>query len=169
MRAAIHQQQTTSEIRPDPRPIDVSSRAAFVRTALPYADRVQRERGYPAAIILAMACLESNYGKSAPGNNFFGIKADPSWRGRRFEAKTWEDLDGKRVEISAWFRAYDDPTDSFRDLAEFLERNPRYGEALRWKHDPERFIGEVWEAGYATDGDYPKKVLGIVRDWGLLG
>jgi hypothetical protein len=150
-------------------PVDASSPAAFVRSVRPYAERVERETGVPAAIMIAMAVNETGYGKFAAGNNFFGIKADRGWRGSTTgDVRTWEVVDGQRVDITDVFRAYPDPADSFRDFAAFLRENSRYRECWECTGDPRRFIEAIWAAGYATDPDYPAKIMAIAGDWELL-
>lgn len=150
-------------------PIDHSSNEGFVKSVLPYARQVEAETGIPAAITVSMAINETGYGKYAAGNNFFGIKADPSWQGPTTgSVGTWEDYGNGPVQTRATFRAYDDPADSFRDFGRFLQENPRYADALAVKSDPVAFINAIKAAGYATDSEYPQKILAIARTWDLL-
>lgn len=143
---------------------DNSSSSAFLNSVLPYAQEVQQETGIPANLMAAIAANETGYGndKYTHGNNFFGIKADPGWKGPTTGSLgTWEVYNGQTVNIRDNFRAYTDPADSFRDFATFLQENPRYSEALRHTDDPERFIREVHKAGYATDPAWADKILRI--------
>ena len=57
-----------------------------------YKDAKQSElaTGVPALLTLAQAGLESAWGKSGPGNNFFGVKAGKNWTGETQKLKTWE-------------------------------------------------------------------------------
>lgn len=57
-----------------------------------YSDAKKSEQatGVPALVTLAQAGLESNWGKSAPGFNFFGIKSSGSWKGLTQKLRTWE-------------------------------------------------------------------------------
>lgn len=144
-----------------PAPIDASSPDRFLATAAPYAQQVEQETGIPARIMLGIAANETGYGKSAPGNNFFGIKGANLQTGATFTSPTWEVEGGKRVNTTANFRAYADPADSFRDFADFLQSNPRYGPALQRTSDPEAFIRAVHAAGYATDPNWSNQVLSI--------
>ena len=54
-------------------------------------------------------------GKSA--NNLFGIKADPSWKGKVAEVTTTEYVKGVAEKRVAKFRAYESADESFRDYA----------------------------------------------------
>ena len=47
----------------------------FKEKYLPYAMESERKTGLSAIFILAQAALETGWGKHAPGNMFFGIKA----------------------------------------------------------------------------------------------
>ena len=50
----------------------------------------QKVSGVPFLVTLAQAGLESNWGKSAPGFNFFGHKVGSTWTGETQKLKTWE-------------------------------------------------------------------------------
>ena len=47
----------------------------FIKTYKPYALETERKTGISHLFILAQAGLESGWGKSVPGNMFFGVKA----------------------------------------------------------------------------------------------
>jgi len=59
------------------------------------------------------------------------------------------------------FRAYEDPSQSFHDYADFLQSNPRYQQALSQADDAEAFTRSLQAAGYATDPQYADKILRI--------
>lgn len=149
----------------------------FFRTYYPYALQSQQNTGVPAVVTLAQAAIESGYGKYAYGNNFFGIKASPSWKGEIQRLKTWEcgktgnpTTDGIKDEIiqifpkgatggnklcpnhsyRVWgkFRKYASPRDSFIDHANFLKTNKRYAKAFDYTNNPNQFAIEVGLAGY---------------------
>jgi len=55
----------------------------FIKKFYPFAKEVEQETEIPALAIMAQAALESGWGKSAIGNNLFGIKyrkGDPGYR-----------------------------------------------------------------------------------------
>ncbi|VHN01341.1 mannosyl-glycoendo-beta-N-acetylglucosaminidase family protein [Streptococcus pyogenes] len=79
------------------------------------------------SLTAAQAILESGWGKHAPHNALFGIKADSSWTGKSFDTKTQEEYQaGVVTDIVDRFRAYDSWTDSIIDHGKFLNDNPRY-------------------------------------------
>jgi|GEM_PF-3337585 flagellum-specific peptidoglycan hydrolase FlgJ len=62
----------------------------FVNTYYPFAVQSEADTGVPALFTIAQAGLESGWGKSAPGFNFFGAKAGSSWKGATQMELTWE-------------------------------------------------------------------------------
>lgn len=122
----------------------------FVEKYGRYAYENEKRTGVPALVTLAQAAIESGWGKSAPGNMFFGVKADSSWTGARQYLWTTEFINGAYQKVQAWFRAYPSPLESFMDHGDFLRRNSRYKPAFQ-TNDPYAFAKAVANAGYATD------------------
>lgn len=151
-------------------PIDRSSRDAFIRSMLPYARKAAAKDGIPAEYLIAIPLNEQGWEYEAPGNNYFGIKADPGWTGPTTgPVATWEDYGEGRVDTMGTFRAYPSPAESFEDFGNFLRENSRYAHALDVLRDTRNgaaFIREVHAAGYATDPEWSMKIIsraGIVR------
>lgn len=119
-----------------------------------------------ARLAASQAALETNYGKSVVGNNYFGIKAGKSYAGPSVSAKTWEDTPNGRVNIVDRFRSYDSPTSSFRDWASNLGR--RWGNALSAPTlaDAVEGLNYGQPGGYATDRSYGNKIRAIDRKYG---
>lgn len=139
---------------------------SFVARIRPHAEAVAEALGVPARAVIAHAALESGWGAHAPGDNYFGIKADARWQGARSERATLEH-DGSALRAErADFRDYGGVAQGFADYAAFLRGNPRYADALR-ATDGAGFLQAVAEAGYATDPDYAAK-LSRVHDSPLL-
>jgi flagellum-specific peptidoglycan hydrolase FlgJ len=103
------------------------------------------------------------------GNNYFGIKADPSWTGQKITLPTKEYSDGTAHTVYADFRYYNAPGDSFRDYVKFLQVNPRYHNAgVFTANTPEEQADRIAAAGYATDPHYPdilKSVITTVKKY----
>nr|HEK9975407.1 glucosaminidase domain-containing protein [Streptococcus equi subsp. equi] len=79
------------------------------------------------SLTAAQAILESGWGKYAPHNALFGIKADSSWSGKSFDTKTQEEYQpGVVTDLVDRFRAYDSWDESILDHGQFLVDNPRY-------------------------------------------
>lgn len=130
---------------------------SFVEQVLPYARSAAERLGVPVRAVIAHAALESGWGAHAPGDNFFGIKADASWRGARAALPTQEFEGGRMHGRVEPFRRYEGAAQAFDDYAAFLQRNPRYREALQQTDGP-RFLNAVARAGYATDPAYADKL-----------
>jgi len=147
----------------------------FINKLKPDALKIQKNHGIPAAVIIAQAALETGWlrhpikdkytGKYA--YNLFGIKAAGGWSGETVTINTHEIIDNKRVDIEAEFRAYDSYAESILDHMNFLFENPRYKEVLK-KDDPIEFARGLQKAGYATDPDYAKKLISIMKSHDLL-
>ncbi len=120
--------------------------------------------------ILAVALLESAYGKSVLAekyNNFFGVKADPSWAGNKVTLPTHEEIHGKMILVNADFRVYPTPKESFANYVHFIS-GPRYVKAgvLGAKSSSIQFEA-LHEAGYATDSQYANKLRNVLKLMGI--
>ena len=124
------------------------------------AVREMIEFGVPASITLAQACLESSNGNSflaVEANNHFGIKCHGVWGGKtiRHEAETGPEC----------FRVYESPDESFSDHSRFLRSRPRYDFLFELDvTDYKAWAYGLSEAGYATDKEYPAKLIKIIED-----
>jgi flagellar protein FlgJ len=136
--------------------------SAFLGMLAQSAQDCQRKTGIPASITLAQAALESSWGARALGSNLFGIKADAAWKGRTVDVLTHEVVRGQSVAITAKFRAYSSWLESMVDHAQFLLKNPRYRDCFK-ETTGEGWARAVAKAGYATDPDYAKKLIDIMR------
>ena len=141
----------------------------FVAELRPAAERAARVIGTRAEAVIAVAALETGWGKhmpkrsdGSPSYNLFGIKSH-GWRGEVARSATLEFEQGafnRRVEP---FRAYSSPQQAVADFANFVTTQPRYGKALKVAANPEAFLTELHRAGYATDPSYGKKLLSILN------
>lgn len=139
-----------------------TSQKIFIDKYYASALEVSKRSGVPFPVVLAMAGLESGWGKYAPGNNFFGIKAGRSWTGKTQIKKTKEFINGKWIEVNATFRAYDTPEEAFEDFVKVLQNSFPYAFA---KIDPVDFVRElnaVANHKYATDPRYTEKIDQII-------
>ena len=83
-----------------------------------------------ARVMAAQAAHESGFGESAPGYNYFGIKAGSSWDGKTNTLTTHEIENGKRVKTKAKFRAYDSPEEAVADRIAFMaDKFPAFNQA----------------------------------------
>ena len=123
-----------------------------------------------AATILAAAGLESGNGGSflaSKYNNFFGIKADSSWTGKKVILPTKEqDKTGKVFTVNAPFRWYDSPTDSFRNYVHFISGTRYVKAGVLAATTPEEQFAALHKAGYATDISYVEKLTAKLASFG---
>lgn len=134
-----------------------------------HAEAASQDSGIPAHLMLGQAALESGWGKrqiigsdGTASNNLFGIKAGPNWKGKTVDAVTTEYINGvpqKRIEK---FRAYDTYADSFRDFANLMQSNPRYGQVLENTGNAAAYSQALQDAGYATDPNYASKLKRVI-------
>jgi uncharacterized protein YraI len=142
----------------------------FIAAAAPGAQRGWREFGVPPSVTIAQAILESGWGRSGlatTDKNYFGIKCFDGNHGTIANGchvyKTNECTKaGDCFGTTASFRTYSSQADSFRDHGNFLRVNSRYKPAFTYTRDANKFIWNVWKAGYATDPKYYTKVTGIM-------
>jgi flagellum-specific peptidoglycan hydrolase FlgJ len=135
----------------------------YIDTYKDVAQSNMKKYGIPASIILGQAILESGSGTgalSSQANNHFGIKCHKDWLG---ESVKYDD-----DSIAECFRKYDKAADSFRDHALFLTGRPRYASLFNLeKTDYKAWAKGLKAAGYATDVQYPTKLIGIIERFQL--
>ncbi|HFD1883294.1 glucosaminidase domain-containing protein [Streptococcus pyogenes] len=116
------------------------------------------------SLTAAQAILESGWGKHAPHNALFGIKADSSWTGKSFDTKTQEEYQaGVVTDIVDRFRAYDSWDESIADHGQFLVDNPRY-EAVIGETDYKKACYAIKAAGYATASSYVELLIQLIEE-----
>lgn len=142
-------------------PVDLSgNKEAFVSALMPAAIEASKRTGVDPRIIVAQAAQETGWGRSAPGNNFFGIKSHGKGGGQTFT--THEVINGKRVKIQDSFRKFASPADSVAGYADFLLANPRYRKMMS-AQGLDAQLQALGASGYATDPNYASSVGSIAR------
>lgn len=136
------------------------SRQEFIDMLLPAAMEASQRTGIDPRIIVAQAAQETGWGRSAPGNNFFGIKSHGQGGGQAL--KTHEYINGNRVNVTDNFRTFADPADSVRGYADFILNNPRY-KPLMAAQGLDAQLEALQASGYATDPNYSRSVGSIAR------
>ena len=143
------------------------TQAQFIAAAVPLAQQGQREFRVPASVTIAQAILESGWGKSrltANDRNFFGIKCftqGPIANGCHTYPTSECDPLGLCTPTVASFRTYASAADSFRDHGKLLATS-RYQAAFSYTNNPNQFIVEVRNAGYATSPTYSQGVQNVM-------
>lgn len=96
-------------------------------------------------------------------NNYFGIKADKNWKGKKIALST--PRDGKPVNF---FRVYTMPLDSMKDHTTFLLKNSRYTTYGVFKaKTPEAQAEALQKAGYSESPTYSKALIGLIKAYRL--
>lgn len=119
--------------------------------------------GFFKSVIIAQAAIESNWGRSALSakyNNFFGIKAGKSWKGKTVNMQTGEVFDGKNLTINSNFRVYGSLVESIRDRNRLL-RMPRYKNVEPAKTPLEQ-VQAIRFAGYCTATNYVSSIMATI-------
>ena len=147
----------------------------FIAAAVPGAQLGWRQYGVPPSVTIAQAILESGWGRSGLASthrNYFGIKCQNGRFGSLangcYTYRTNECTKaGKCFGTTGSFRTYASMSASFRDHGNFLKVNSRYKPAFAHTRNANKFIWNVWKAGYATDPNYYTKITGIMASNGL--
>jgi len=142
----------------------------FVTAITEPAKHVQAKLKIPFEVVIAQAALETGWGqkiiKTSQGessNNLFNIKADSRWQGDKTSTDTLEFQQGAMVKKREPFRVYSSIAESVNDYVNFLSSNERYQPALEQPSNVEQFLHKLQSAGYATDPNYAKKIMGTLR------
>jgi len=152
------------------RPVDrpITGKEQFIKRLQPFARQAAFELGVDPNVLLSQAALETGWGKAVikksngdSSFNLFNIKADKSWQGPQTRKSALEFESGIGRKKMAAFRAYDSYQSSFKDYVNFIKNNPRYANAIKMASNPERYMRELQQAGYATDPAYADKVMRI--------
>ena len=159
----------TRPVRPVDGSVDTEGQRAFLAPLIPHAHASARRLGTSADAVLAIAALESGWGRAVArdedgrsSHNLFGIKARPDEPGAVTHL-TAEYVDGERHEVLARFRAFSDRASAIDGFASFVLDNPRYAQALEHAADPPEFLRRLHAAGYATDPRYADKAIEVMR------
>lgn len=141
----------------------------FLEPLIPHAKRSAKRLGTSHEAILAIAALETGWGKlmiktdqGQNSHNLFGIKATARDKVIARNTTT-EFIDGRAEKIEANFRTYKSSAEAVDGFATFVLENPRYSNALKHASEPERFLQELQSAGYATDPNYANKAISVMR------
>lgn len=135
-------------------------RQQFIQQIMPYAIEASKRTGVDPRIIVGQAALESNYGQSAPGMNFFGIKSHGREGGQTLN--TTEYGSGGAYKTADSFRKYGSMGESVDDYARFITENKRYA-PVREAQGIDAQLAALQKSGYATDPQYGSKVGSIAK------
>lgn len=141
----------------------INSTREYIEEFAEIAQYEMRAFGIPASITLAQGILESGSGKgqlTLKTNNHFGIKCHTGWQGEY----DFHDDDAK----GECFRKYNHPMFSFRDHSIFLASRSRYRFLFNYRRDDyKKWAYGLRKAGYATDKQYPQKLIALIDRYDL--
>lgn len=149
--------------------VGIMTRQQFIDKFSSAIQSASKGTGLYPSVMMAQAILESGNGNSSLTklyNNFFGIKADSSWTGAKVLMPTTEVINGVSESINDYFRSYKSPLDSFKDRIKFLQGFSRY-KNLFTATTPEQQATELQQDGYATDPNYPTKLINLINQYNL--
>lgn len=156
VRAAISSRNRAMHIlQPGPS----GSRGEFITGLADGAVFADWKLGVPASVTLAQAILESNWGRSSPGNALFGLKGTgPAGSNLR---RVVEYRNGRRYVRTDPFRAYHSYDESMEDHAKLLANSRHYSRAREVSEDPDAFV-KALQGTYASDPRYAEKLSGFM-------
>lgn len=144
------------------KPAPINSTEAYIAAFGEIAMIEMRKYKIPASITLAQGILESGSGRgrlAVEASNHFGIKCH-GWEGE----KIYHNDDASQE----CFRKYNDPLSSFEDHSKFLTGRPRYADLFKLKEDDYKgWAKGLRQAGYATDRQYPEKLISLIERYRL--
>lgn len=150
------------------RPITVQER--YIEQFKWIAVEEMQRTGIPASIKMAQALHESQSGRSElalNANNHFGIKCKANWNGETYQYKD-DDKDNTGNLVFSCFRSYATAMESYYDHSDFLKYRPRYKELFDLpKTDYKAWANGLKKCGYATDPNYPDRLIRIIEKYNL--
>jgi len=127
----------------------------YIEKHSPAAQKLMRETGVPASVILAVAIHESAYGNSRIArylNNHFGIKGK-----------------NNSTKIRSAYKGYGSVLDSYRDFVGLLQRR-KATKPLFDNHsssDYKGWVKGIARSGYSETGDWSRKVISTIDRYNL--
>lgn len=136
----------------------------FIERIAEYVKPTYEKYKVPPSLAVAQACLESGFGKHAPGNNLFGYKATASTK--NFQLLWTKEWNGQKyVRVQAKFRKYDSLEDSVEDYLLLLQK-PRYTK-VKLAQTYFQAAKQVKAAGYATSPVYADSLIRLIKEYKL--
>jgi hypothetical protein len=114
------------------------------------------------SLTIAQAILETGWLQHVKGNNIFGIKWTTGCGYEVQELNTHEWINGVKIPMVCKFRKYDSLEDSLLDHGKLLNFS-RYKFVITSK-DYTQACQNVYNSGYCTDNEYPKKLIAIIEE-----
>lgn len=136
---------------------------SYIRRFQETAQTEGQKYGIPASVKMAQAIIESNAGRSGlstKNNNHFGIKCF-SKNCKKGHCANFNDDHHKD-----FFRKYKSPWESWRAHSKFIAKG-RYKGLKKHGNDYEAWAYGLKKLGYATDPNYPQKLIQKIEQYRL--
>ena len=148
----------------------VAEKLAFRDMAMKLSVPAYKQTGIAASLQVAQALLETGWGQSVPVDkytgqfsyNLFGIKGKGT--AGSVVHNTWEVYGGRTYYVDAEFRAYNSVEESWADHKALLLTKPWYAPFRAVMTDPVLGAHGLRKSGYATDPNYPLKLIRIMNE-----
>ncbi|MDW7669312.1 MAG: stalk domain-containing protein [Bacillota bacterium] len=145
----------------------------FMDFASKLAVESKENTGMSAALQTAQAILETGWGQYVPVDkytgkfsyNLFGIKGEGT--NGSIISNTWEVYNGVSYRVDDYFRAYNNEDEAWQDHKNILLNLERYKGFRDVMYDSTKGAWAVKRAGYATDPQYPIKLMDIIDMYDL--
>ncbi len=144
-----------------------SEQQAFIDAVAPGAIASQRTYGVPAAVTIAQAIEESDWGHSllaSQDHNLFGMKG--TGPAGSDSLPTQEFQNGQWVSTTAPFRVYHNFAESLDDHGRLLADSGYYQQAMAVRRAPNAFASALTGV-YATDPSYGAKLISLMQQYNL--
>lgn len=154
-------------------PKAITEKSEFLDFASVLAVDSLHKTGMSAALQTAQAILETGWGQKLPVDkysgkfsyNLFGIKGKST--NGSVTSNTWEVYNGVSYRVDANFRAYNNIDESWQDHKRILLELSRYEQFRDVMYDSTLGAWAIRRAGYATDPQYPIKLMNIIEKYNL--
>ncbi|MFZ5825241.1 MAG: stalk domain-containing protein [Bacillota bacterium] len=152
----------------------IVARTEFKDWVSTMAVKSHQETGMSASLQVAQAILETGWGQYVPvdkytgqfSNNLFGMKGKGT--AGSILSTTWEVYNGQRYVVDDYFRAYHNVEENWRDHKDLLLTRSWYAPFRAVMADPVLGAWGLKRSGYATDPQYPIKLITLMKQHNLF-
>lgn len=134
----------------------------------------KKEKKILPSVLIAMACLQSNYGTNAgiwDAHSVYGIKVGSlhrhyghMWNDIAYnpETRLCYNINSLKIPVTNWFRAYNSFDDSIEDCYDLLSRCSRYKDCVGEKAYP-KCIKKIYDGGFYSSSDCIMTLCNIIE------
>lgn len=138
------------------------NKTQIIKSLIPGALLSYEKYNILPSLTIAQAILETGWLQHVKGNNIFGIKWTNGCGYEVQELNTHEWINGVKTPMVCKFRKYDSLADSILDHGKLLNFS-RYKSVITSIGYKEA-CQNVYNSGYCTDAEYPKKLMAIIEE-----